>query len=623
MPHCQKESHNRAGKSKKDKAKGRQEAAARRKKLLDETAEAEAALLHKSGINNIAPLEGHGAYEIGCEEEPECPIKYNVKKRSKKHLRNDLRKKMLRDMQEEEERLKKLQEEEYRQQQQQQQLALKTAAEDKDDEEEEEEEEIPILEYFVFICECCERRYATKNQFFNHAKSKKHRRTVRIFESLGLLATHVELRGENGNEKELYDDYCDGDDDDIDDDGEEEVDYGEGEGASSNNDDGTNNNSTVATTTTTTICKIARRGGGTEDDSGNENDDEGDESGSESEMESEDDDEYLLQTQKPRHVFAAFSSGYSSSSSSSSDEEDSDDNGSNNNGNRKPLAIPLIRRRKDSTKNGKKKADTEDEDNIDFDELIYQNQLIYQSEIDADAGDLTGAANSINAIAKLHPPSTATPPVAVPFQETYDPKDYGVNENRLVSVQHRLRKNLAAKGIEPSARENGGNGSLYDPLIAITMGKTLLQEVMEANLDTMAQKLAAYNRHKENCHLICQQHALAKGNSKAIPSQYVFRQDAADNSRRRANVHHAGSHYHMQAARTMQFGRQKGLMARHSSQGARLQASRMAAKEVGRMQQGGGDMRVGKTSKKSNMKRRGEAGGSKKAGGGGKSGANE
>ena len=75
------------------------------------------------------------------------------------------------------------------------------------------------------------------------------------------------------------------------------------------------------------------------------------------------------------------------------------------------------------------------------------------------------------------------------------------------------------------------------------------------------------------------------------------------------------SHYHMQAARSMQFGRNKGMMARHSSQGARLQAKRMAAKETARMQTGGGGMKVGKTSKKSKQKSQGEAGGSKKTGG--------
>ena len=82
---------------------------------------------------------------------------------------------------------------------------------------------------------------------------------------------------------------------------------------------------------------------------------------------------------------------------------------------------------------------------------------------------------------------------------------------------------------------------------------------------------------------------------------------------RHLNVHLLYSHYHMQAARSMQHGRQKGLMARHSSQGSRLQASRIAAKEMQRVH--GKGMKVGKTSKKSNQKRRGEAGGSKKSGG--------
>ena len=69
----------------------------------------------------------------------------------------------------------------------------------------------------------------------------------------------------------------------------------------------------------------------------------------------------------------------------------------------------------------------------------------------------------------------------------------------------------------------------------------------------------------------------------------------------------------MQASRSMQFGRRKGMMARHSAQGARLQASRMAAKEMAAMH--GKGMKIGKTSKKSQQKRRGEAGGSKKTGG--------
>ena len=116
-------------------------------------------------------------------------------------------------------------------------------------------------------------------------------------------------------------------------------------------------------------------------------------------------------------------------------------------------------------------------------------------------------------------------------------------------------------------------------------------------------------KHKEDCALLGREFARANGNSKSLPAQYVFRKDPADNKRVRANVHHAGSHYHMQAARSMQFGRRKGMMARHSSQGARLQASRMAAKETARIHTGGGGVRVGKTGKKSNLKRRGLAGG--------------
>lgn len=69
----------------------------------------------------------------------------------------------------------------------------------------------------------------------------------------------------------------------------------------------------------------------------------------------------------------------------------------------------------------------------------------------------------------------------------------------------------------------------------------------------------------------------------------------------------------MQQSRSMQFGRTKGMMARHSSQGSRLQASRMAAKEMAKVH--GKGMKIGKTSKKSQQKRRGEAGGSKKSGG--------
>ena len=167
-------------------------------------------------------------------------------------------------------------------------------------------------------------------------------------------------------------------------------------------------------------------------------------------------------------------------------------------------------------------------------------------------------------------------------------------------------RRLAERGIEPTRIESYASD-------AVTVGKTLLQQVMEAKTDTLEARLEAYNRHKRECNLLTTEFAIAKGNSKALPSQYVRKVDAADNARTRANVHHAGSHYHMQAARSMQYGRTRGLMARHSSQGSRLQASRMAAQETARMHTGGKSGKV--SSKKSNMKRRGAAGGSKKCGG--------
>ena len=167
-------------------------------------------------------------------------------------------------------------------------------------------------------------------------------------------------------------------------------------------------------------------------------------------------------------------------------------------------------------------------------------------------------------------------------------------------------RRLAERGIEPTRIESYASD-------AVSVGKTLLQQLMEANTDTLEARLEAYNRHKRECNLLTTEFAIAKGNSKALPSQYVRKVDAADNARTRANVHHAGSHYHMQAARSMQYGRTRGLMARHSSQGSRLQASRMAAQETARMHTGGKSGKV--SSKKSNMKRRGAAGGSKKCGG--------
>ena len=578
MPHCQKEKFDRAAKSKKERSKAKQDATARKQKIAATKVAAELEAESANGLkgNNIAPVEGHGEYEIGCEPEPEYH-KFNVKKRNKKHLRLDLKKAKAREEQDEEERIRKEQQEEY----EKQQLALKKDAQQNGESEgEEDEAQTPQLEYFVFICECCDRRYATKNQFMNHTNSKKHLRRCRMYEELGLIVTHIELRGENNNEQDIYND-------DDDDDNENGNDNEESRDVL----DDADTSSIQATTT-----KIIKH------------DNDGEEESEKEVIVEEDDDESeeeYIPRKKQTNIFAGFSSDSSSSSTDNHDQSDDDDDG-------KTHHSSPITKLKDPPPMSNQGDDDNDEDNIDFDELIYQNQLI-QNEIDA-AQKQQQDSEGGGSIANLPPSATSTAPV--PFNENYDPTQYDVNENRLASVQHRLRKNLAAKGIEP--KTTSSSSLPYDPLDAITMGKTLLQQVLEASVDELQHKLDVYNKHKAECALLGRQFALSKGNSKAIPSQYIFKKDAADNRRQRANVHHAGSHYHMQMSRSMQFGRTKGLLARHSSQGSRLQASRMAASkaESQRMQSGGvSGMKIGKTSKKSNQKRQGKAGGSKKTGG--------
>eukprot|EP00537_Pseudo-nitzschia_pungens_P017231 CAMPEP_0172410096 /NCGR_PEP_ID=MMETSP1061-20121228/76703_1 /TAXON_ID=37318 /ORGANISM="Pseudo-nitzschia pungens, Strain cf. pungens" /LENGTH=630 /DNA_ID=CAMNT_0013146265 /DNA_START=86 /DNA_END=1978 /DNA_ORIENTATION=- len=622
MPHCQKENHNHATKSKKERLKLKQEAQARKQRLREAAvaAEAEAAL---KLTNNIAPVEGHGEYEVGYEPEPEY-TRFNVKKRSKKHLRNDLRKRMLREQREEEERIRKAQEEEYRKQKQQEN------DNDDDEEEEEEDEEELELEYFVFICECCDKRYATKNQFLNHIHSKKHKRKCRIYEDLGLLVTHIELRGENGNEKQVYndddddDDDEDDDDDDDDDDDEDDDDNEEDAKDSKKKNNNNNNNEGNKNKNTARVRGTCSNRNGTKNNNDDSNDDSNDDdesddnhseerSESESEDESEDDDdEYYVAPSRSKNVFAGFATGFGDdSTSSSSEEEDNsndDDEEREEDETRQPRAAPPK----------VEDASDDEESDIDFDELIRQNQLL-QKELDAKQKEEQAISSSNNNGSNNNGNGGKELVVPLPFHETYDPDDYDTNEQRLVSVQHRLRKNLASRGIAPKKTRaptagfssSYGYGYDYDPLDAIAMGKTLLQQVLESNTDTLQQRLEAYRRHKKDCELVAREFALARGNSKALPAQYVHKQDAADNARFRANVHHAGSHYHMQMARSMQFGRHKGMMARHSSQGARLQASRMA------MASGGGANKVGKktSKKKSQQKRRGEAGGSKKTGG--------
>jgi hypothetical protein len=115
---------------------------------------------------------------------------------------------------------------------------------------------------------------------------------------------------------------------------------------------------------------------------------------------------------------------------------------------------------------------------------------------------------------------------------------------------------------------------------------TQLQEKMEkrAAVKSIAGKVAMREANKKQHMMLLAAHARAKGNSKAIASNYVFKQDFADNAARRAIRHHwgegsGGAHYTMCGSRQFQKGvRVKGVVLRHSKQGAKLQAARSAVR---------------------------------------------
>ncbi|KAL1498525.1 hypothetical protein AB1Y20_013846 [Prymnesium parvum] len=78
-------------------------------------------------------------------------------------------------------------------------------------------------------------------------------------------------------------------------------------------------------------------------------------------------------------------------------------------------------------------------------------------------------------------------------------------------------------------------------------------------------------------------HAYAKGQSKALAASFHFKADEAYNKRAHAIVHHwgaggGGSHYHMAGSRAFHRGKQKGMVLRHSRQGAKMQAARAASR---------------------------------------------
>lgn len=97
-------------------------------------------------------------------------------------------------------------------------------------------------------------------------------------------------------------------------------------------------------------------------------------------------------------------------------------------------------------------------------------------------------------------------------------------------------------------------------------------------------RIALREENKARNGVLVRAAAVAGGNSKALPGQYTFKADFADNAAARAVVHHwgaggGGSHYHMAGSKQFLKGvRVRGVVSRHSRQGAKLEASRQAAR---------------------------------------------
>ena len=98
----------------------------------------------------------------------------------------------------------------------------------------------------------------------------------------------------------------------------------------------------------------------------------------------------------------------------------------------------------------------------------------------------------------------------------------------------------------------------------------------------VATRVARKETQRKHNEIAVRSMRLAKaGASKALAAQYGTKAQFADNKARRAIVHHwgaggGGSHYHTAGSKQFQKGvRIKGVISRHSKQGAKMQAARV------------------------------------------------
>jgi len=141
----------------------------------------------------------------------------------------------------------------------------------------------------------------------------------------------------------------------------------------------------------------------------------------------------------------------------------------------------------------------------------------------------------------------------------------------------------SSEEVAAAAAESFEGGGLPPNYRALTRRGLLIQRATLSKDERSLQRTMAHFAH-----------AATKGNSgKGLSAQFTSRADFADNAAARAVVHHwgaggGGSHYNMAASKSAQKGTQKGLLSRHSKQGARLQAQRnqSRARDVAKGQMG-------------------------------------
>jgi hypothetical protein len=403
-------------------------------------------------------------------------------------------------------------------------VAIDSSDDDDDDDDDDlsSSEEGEYEELVVFLCECCNRKYATRNAFMNHVNSKRHRRNVAPYEEAGLLVYSLEIRSTENEGERSSEDEPDSYSEDVDD--------------------------VLVKPKAIGFSALALG-----DSSNDEDEDSVDAEASEDEVSDEDDvadsaeeeeeEEVNDEARQTRSFFAALGECENSGSESADDERSEERNS------RSTACVPPLRVITAEELAAQAAAEEEAEDTY-LEELIVLNQL-RQAEIDG--------ADDANTDLLISPPPAAAP---LPFANEFDADLYpGINEARFALVRHRLQSKLAKKGIEPRASDDLAGRLLRNGLDPVALGRTLLQQVMAARMDNLQARLDAYIAYKNERRLLVREFGFANGNSKALASQYTYRLDPADNPRRRANVHHAGSHYHMASVS----GRTKGTVAGLSS----------------------------------------------------------